>query len=72
MVLWGNARHGTDGAGLRSSPPDGASARPKNTNRGYMAEWNFYDRARKSSLRVTWRIIDMAAEFTFFLGGSWV
>eukprot|EP00913_Durusdinium_trenchii_P014580 g13679.t1 len=26
--------------------------RPKNTNRGYMAEWNFYDRARKSSLRV--------------------
>ncbi|CAK9079335.1 Probable glycosyltransferase At5g11130 [Durusdinium trenchii] len=36
--------------------------RPKNTNRGYMAEWNFYDRARKSSLRVTWRIIDMVQD----------
>lgn len=26
--------------------------RPKGTNRGYMVEWNFYDRARSSSMRV--------------------
>ena len=35
-------------------PLDDLNARPKGTNRGYMVEWNFYDRARSSSMRVTW------------------